>query len=169
MYDTSTTPTVSPTWIMVMHYYMAFQKVHKETTKGSKHMCQTCTTMLKVFMCNTSTHGPSLAPIEQCIHYKILTITYRAIQNRMPKYIMDLLRQDEPKRGNMQSNKSGLKLRVPLIKYNTFAARSFSYAAATLWNWLPTNIRECRTLDKFKSSLKTYLYRKAFKPAHTHN
>ena len=37
-------------------------KIHKETTNGSEHMCQTCTTMLKVLQCNTSTHGPSLAP-----------------------------------------------------------------------------------------------------------
>ena len=44
-------------------------------------------------------------PVKQCIQYKILTITYRTIQNRMPKYIMDLLRPDEPKRGNMQSKK----------------------------------------------------------------
>ena len=38
-------------------------KIHKETTNGPKHMCQTCTAMLKVLQCNTSTHGPSLAPI----------------------------------------------------------------------------------------------------------
>ena len=37
-------------------------KIHKETTNGSKHMCQTCTAMLKVLQCNTGTHGPSLAP-----------------------------------------------------------------------------------------------------------
>ena len=60
-------------------------------------------------------------------------------------------------------------LKVPLIKYNTFAARSFSYAAVTLWNGLPTKIRECKTLDTFKHSLKTYLYRKAFNPALTHD
>ena len=64
---------------------------------------------------------------------------------------------------NMWSNKSEVKLKVPLIKYNMFTTRSYSYAAATLWNGLPTNIRECKTLVKFKGSLKTYLYRKAFK------
>ena len=108
-------------------------------------------------------------PIEQCMHYKILTITYRAIQNRAPKYIMGLLRPDVPKRDNMQSNNSGLKLKVPLIKYNTIATRYFSYAAATLWNGLPTKTRECKMLDKFKGSLKTYLYRKAFNLVHTHD
>ena len=108
-------------------------------------------------------------PIKQHIQYKILTITYRTIQNRVPKYTMDLLRPHKPKRGNMQSNNSGLKLKVPLIKYNTFATRSLSYAAATLWNGLPTNIRECKTLGRFKSSLNTYLHRKAFKPACAHD
>ena len=108
-------------------------------------------------------------PIEQHIHYKMLTITYRAIQKRAPKYIMDLLRPYEPKRDNMQSKISGLKPKVPFIKYNTFTTRSFCYAAATLWNELLTNIRECKTLDKFEGLLKTYLYRKAFNPACTHD
>ena len=56
-----------------------------------------------------------------------------------PRYTIDLLKANEPKRDNMWSNKAGLmlntncsKLKVPLVKHNTFAARSFSYAAATL-------------------------------------
>ena len=49
-----------------------------------------------------------------------------------------------------------------LIKYNTFATRSFSHATVKLWNALLTNIWECKTLDKLKSSLKTHLYRKTF-------
>ena len=87
---------------------------------------------------------------------------YRGIHNKVPKYIIDLLKGNEPKRDNMWSNKTGLKLKVPLIKYNIFTTRSFSYTAATLWNALPTNIWECKTLGKFKCSLKTHLYWKAF-------
>ena len=37
-------------------------KIHKETTNSLKHLCQTCTTILSVLQCNTSTHGPSMAP-----------------------------------------------------------------------------------------------------------
>ena len=108
-------------------------------------------------------------PTEQQIHYKILTLMYKGIYNKAPKYIIDLLKANEPKRDNMQSNKAALKLKVPLVKYNTFASRSFSYTVATLWNALPTNIQECKTLDKFKCSLKTHLYRKAFNlQAHTY-
>ena len=65
---------------------------------------------------------------------------YRGIHNKAPKYIMDLLKANDPKRDNMQSNKTWLKLKIPLIKYNAFTTRSFSYAATTLWNALPTNI-----------------------------
>ena len=152
-----------------MHYYMTFQKIHKETTNGSNTCAKPVLQCSKYSSATQALMDLHWLPTEQHIHYKMLTITYRAIQNTVPKYIMDLLRPDEPKRDNMPSNKSGLKLKVPLIKYNSFTTRSFSYAAPTLWNGLPTNIRECKTLDKFKGLLKTYLYRKAFNPACTHD
>ena len=125
-------------------------------------MCQACTATHKVLQCNTRTHGSSLAPKWTTNHYKILTLTYKGICNMAPKYIVDLLKANELKMDNMWSNKAGLKLKLSLVKYNTFATRSFSYPAATLWNALPTNIPECKLLDKFKCSLKMHLYRKAF-------
>ena len=64
---------------------------------------------------------------------------YKGIYNMAPKYIIDLLKANKLKRDNMWSKKAGLKLKVPLFKYNTFATKSFSYAAATLWNALLTN------------------------------
>ena len=126
-----------------MHYSMAFQKSIKRL-----QMVQNICAKLVLQHSKYSSATQALIylhwlPIGQCIHYKILTITYRAMQNRVPKYITDLLRPDELKRDNMSSNKPGLKLKVPLNMYNIFTTRSFSYAAATLWNGLPTNIREC--------------------------
>ena len=153
---------------MVMHYYMAFQKSIKRL-QTVQNICAKFVLQQSKYSSATQTLMDLHAlPIEQHIHYNILAITYRAIQNRVPKYIMDLLRPDKPKRGNMWSNKSGLKFKVPLTKCNTFATKSFSYAAATLWNGLLTNIRECKTLEKIKGSLKTHLYRKAFNPTCTY-
>ena len=43
-------------------------------------------------------------PIEQQIQFKILTITYKGINNTAPKYIMDLIEISKPKRDNMQPN-----------------------------------------------------------------
>ena len=59
---------------------------------------------------------------------------------------MDLIKVSKPKRDNMQSNNAGIMLNVAPVKYKTSAARSFSHAAATLWNELPENIRESKTL-----------------------
>ena len=71
---------------------------------------------------------------------QITTLAYRGIDNKAPKYIMDLLKANDLKQDNMHSNETGLKLKVSLIMYNTFATRLFNYTAATLWNALPTNI-----------------------------
>ena len=54
---------------------------------------------------------------------------YKGIHNMAPRYIIDLLKANEPKRDNMWSNKAGLKLKVRLVKCKTFATRSFSYTA----------------------------------------
>ena len=46
------------------------------------------------------------------------------------------------------------KLLVPLTKRKTFAQRSFSVAAPTLWNNLPISVKQANTLVQFKSLLK---------------
>ena len=112
--------------------------------------------------CNAQSTPVQLQNNKSTPRYYCLLIMYRGIHSKATKYIIYLLKADEPKRDNMRSNETGLKLKVPLIRYNTFATRSFSYTAATLWNALPTNIPQCKPLDKFKGSLKTHLYRKAF-------
>ena len=101
-------------------------------------------------------------PIEQQIQFKILTITYKGKNNTAPKYIMDLIKISKSKRDNMWSNKAGIILNLPPVKYKTFVARSFSHAATKIWNELPKNIRESKTLDKFKQLLKTHLHKRAF-------
>ena len=40
-------------------------------------------------------------PIEQKIQFKMLTITYKAINSNAPKYINDLTETNKPKRDNM--------------------------------------------------------------------
>lgn len=36
--------------------------------------------------------------------------------------------------------------------------RAFCFYAPRIWNALPMNLRECSTLESFKSQLKTYLW-----------
>ena len=43
-----------------------------------------------------------------------------------------------------------------------YGARSFSVAAPSLWNALPSEIRNAQSVSVFKRRLKTLLFRKAF-------
>ena len=60
----------------------------------------------------------------------------------------------------MQSN--ALLLKVPRFKKKILGARTFGYAAASLWNILPLEIRAVDNIDSFKSSLKTHLFKLAY-------
>ena len=61
---------------------------------------------------------------------------------------------------NLRSTHDTLILQIPQTKIKiTLGDRSFFLCAAPrLWNRLPLDIRKCRTLDIFKSKVKTYLF-----------
>ena len=46
----------------------------------------------------------------------------------------------------------------------TYGERAFSVAAPRLWNALPLNIRNCKTITTFKFVLKTHLFKSYFEP-----
>uniref|UniRef100_A0AAR2M4G4 Reverse transcriptase domain-containing protein n=1 Tax=Pygocentrus nattereri TaxID=42514 RepID=A0AAR2M4G4_PYGNA len=99
-------------------------------------------------------------PVKFCIDYKILLLTYKALNGLAPQYLSELLSYYEPSR-LLRSQGAGLLL-VPRINKATSGGRAFSYKAPQLWNNLPANVRESDTAPIFKSRLKTYLYSQAF-------
>ena len=44
--------------------------------------------------------------------------------------------------------------------YYHYGKRSFGHAAPELWNSIPNDIKHAGTIEKFKTSLKTYLFKK---------
>ena len=46
------------------------------------------------------------------------------------------------------------------LKY--YGDRGFSVVGPTLWNALPKEIRLCKSVDSFKSNIKTYFFKKTF-------
>ena len=54
-------------------------------------------------------------------------------------------------------------LEAPFTKCKAFGARSFKSAAPHLWNNLPNEIRGIQTHETFKRSIKTYLFKSAYK------
>ena len=51
---------------------------------------------------------------------------------------------------------------VGFSKSQTFTRRSFSVAGSTVWNDLPSALRNANTVAAFKSLLKTHRLRAAF-------
>lgn len=99
-------------------------------------------------------------PIEQRIVYKILILTFKALNDTAPSYLKDLITITKRKR-TLRSNDQ-LLLNVPRCRLSTFGCRAFSYSAPILWNRLPEKCRKASTLTSFKSQLKTYLFKGAF-------
>ena len=64
---------------------------------------------------------------------------------------------------SLRSNES-IFLELPGIKtHPTLGDRAFQSAAPYLWNALPSAIRNMKTLDTFKTAVKTHFFNLAFK------
>ena len=99
-------------------------------------------------------------PIKQRIDFKILLLTWKALNDSAPCYIQELLRPYNPSRTLRSS--SDLLLTVPKTSHRTTGDRSFSYSAPKLWNNLPVEIRRMKELSKFKSAIKGHLFNEAY-------
>ena len=93
-------------------------------------------------------------PIQYRIQYKILVHTYNALNGRAHVYIKDMLDVHTPSRTLRSQN--SLILVTPRIRTVTYGKRQFNHAAPSLWNALPNNTKEARTVSTFKKLLKTH-------------
>ena len=97
-------------------------------------------------------------PIRAQIDFKILLITYKALNNRAPTYISELITLYRPSCSLRSSNKN--LLIIPRFYTQSYGERSFAVAAPGLWNGLPLELKNAETLNLFKSCLETHLFRK---------
>jgi hypothetical protein len=94
-------------------------------------------------------------PIKKRITFKIASLTYKTLHFNEPSYLFNLLTFENNSRNLRSSNTR--RLHVPLIK-NEQARRSFSFAAPTVWNSLPSDLRCEPSISSFHARLKTYLF-----------
>ena len=99
-------------------------------------------------------------PDEQRITFKVLLLTFKALNNLAPPYLSQLIVPYNPTR-NLRSAGKHL-LEVPSVRLKSYGNRAFSVAAPKQWNKIPLDIKLSRSVDVFKSRLKTYLFRLAF-------
>ena len=112
-------------------------------------------------------------PVEQRIKFKTALLVYKALNGMSPSYIKELVVPYHiivpyhnivpytPARRLRSCDKSFLK--IPKSRTSSFGDRMFGAAAPRLWNSLPDHIRlNNSSIDDFKRSLKTYLFKLAF-------
>ena len=97
-------------------------------------------------------------PIQARIEYKLSTLCHSFFSDTAPVYLSDLLRVYSPSR-QLRSSSDSRTLRIPHIKTETFGHRSFSHAAASVWNSLPHEIRHIQSVTALKTALKTHLFK----------
>ena len=97
-------------------------------------------------------------PVEQRIIFKILFLTFKALNNLCPSYISDLLESYKPTR-SLRSLSRNL-LAIPHSKLKSYGDHTFSVCAPKLWNDIPEIIKCSVNLYTFKRNLKTYLFKR---------
>ena len=96
-------------------------------------------------------------PVRYRIQFKILLLTFKALNGMAPAYISDLINVRKHTRYSLRSNIGTILLHPAGKMKKSFGDRSFS-VAAPLWNTLPVSLRNTDSILTFKSSLKTYLF-----------
>ena len=99
-------------------------------------------------------------PVASRIKYKFFIVTFKALRSGTPGYLPDLLLKPATiGHTRSQSTNAPDRLVVPWNSGERSAGTSYSVAAPKLWNSLPANIRNLKSLDTFKKHLKTHYFK----------
>ena len=98
-------------------------------------------------------------PVRERVKYKIILLTWKSINGLAPQYLQDCISEYNPPR---QLRSSGCSMLTPRRVRLGAGEKAFSFSAPLLWNNLPLDLRIIKSIDVFKVSLKTYLFRSAF-------
>jgi hypothetical protein len=99
-------------------------------------------------------------PVRFRVEYKVILMTYKALNGLAPPYISDLLQPYRPVR-TLRSMNDNLLSSIP-YQCKSYGGRSFAVMAPSLWNALPSHMRHMTSVPTFKKCLKTYLFEIAF-------
>ena len=96
-------------------------------------------------------------PVYSRIKYKILLLTFKALHGLAPSYITEMLQPYRWSRSLRSASKR--LLTIPSAKLKKYGCRSSSFAAPTICNSMPEPIRNHDDISKFKTSIKTSLFK----------
>ena len=97
--------------------------------------------------------------VKDRIRYKVLLMTWKCVNDQAPSYLNDLLVPYKPGRALRSTDKNDFVIPRTRTRYGE---RAFSYVAPALWNELPMGIRSLTSITRFKTALKTHLFKLAY-------
>ena len=101
-------------------------------------------------------------PVKYRIRYKISLMAFKCRKGLAPAYLCDLIEEHAPSRSGLRSEVELDLLVEKNGRTKTYGDRAFSVCAPKLWNALPQALRSKKTLDAFKTGLKTHYFRLAY-------
>lgn len=99
-------------------------------------------------------------PVAYRLNYKIILLTFKALQGQAPGYIQDMLQYCNTRPGLRSAKKN---LYIPKTCLASYGDRAFASIAPRLWNSLPDALKSINELSAFKCQLKTYLFDQAYR------
>ena len=92
-------------------------------------------------------------PVRLRVYFKILLVTFKVLHGVAPSYLKDLVSVLLDSHYQLRRNNNGILLERPRLRTKTtMGDRAFSIA----------DIRQETSIDSFKRSVKTYLFKRAF-------
>ena len=110
-----------------------------------------------------------ITPVLQDLHwllielrskFKIRLLVYKCLYGLAPRYLSKRLSL-KSNRDLRSDDKFVLDVPTSKLKTKTYGNRCFSIAGPNLWNQLSSHIRLSKSIDVFKRSLKTHLFKDA--------
>ena len=96
-------------------------------------------------------------PVKYRAQFKLLVHTqHKALYDRSPVYLREMLQVYSPDRTLRSQNIQLLVVRK--MRTISYGNRYFNYAAPSLWNTLPADIRESKTMETLIKCLKHIIF-----------
>ncbi|XP_071141874.1 uncharacterized protein [Mytilus edulis] len=92
-------------------------------------------------------------PVQYRSHFKLLLYVFKALHDKAPKYLEELIVPYAPIR-TLRSENEGLIMKPRDVRTKTYGERRFDRAGATLWNDLPIHLRKEQSLPRFKKRVE---------------
>ena len=101
-------------------------------------------------------------PVKERILFKVACLIFKCQHQLAPDYLSELISEYIPSRSLRSAN--GKFLVTPVHRL-ALAERAFSVGGPKIWNSLSLDVRNCESLEHFKSKLKTELFQRAYVPS----